>query len=409
LDDVQLILDLEVENFMSLRDPQRMDLTVGAGVDDSDRMSRAWPGADIRVSKVAALFGPNASGKSTVLRTLPFLSQFIKDSFQLPPEASLPCETFGDTASEDKPTRLSVSFPGPQTIREEVAIGPQPEGFCRYNYELLLTRTGARRTVMGESLHYWPNNKKTRIFERDSNGEVVGGRDFYLSKHRAVLKRILRDNASVIATLAQLDHGPSLLFRNAASQFFTNIFMEKTVVDETAMLRYYQANPAVLESVNNDLKRIDLGIRSMSIHLGTAGPFATFDHEGLTKPVPLFLESHGTRQFIQMYPWIVGALSAGGIAVLDELDIAIHPHVLPEILRWFYSPTRNPHGAQLWMSCQNASLLEELTKEEVFFCEKDQSGATSVYGLREIAGVRRVDNFYKKYMSGTYGAVPNIG
>jgi hypothetical protein len=61
------------------------------------------------------------------------------------------------------------------------------------------------------------------------------------------------------------------------------------------------------------------------------------------------------------------------------------------------------------MSCQNASLLEELSKDEVFFCSKDEQGATSVYGLRDIAGVRRIDNFYKKYMSGTYGAVPNIG
>ena len=33
----------------------------------------------------------------------------------------------------------------------------------------------------------------------------------------------------------------------------------------------------------------------------------------------------------------------------------------------------------------------------------------SIYGLTEIEGVRREDNFYKKYLSGVFGAVPQIG
>jgi predicted ATPase len=213
----------------------------------------------------------------------------------------------------------------------------------------------------------------------------------------------------VIATLAQLDHGPSRLLQLVAQQIFSNLFIEKTVINETEMLRFYQSHPDALESINSDLKRIDLGIKSMSIQPGPNGPVASFLHEGLSHPIPLFLESHGTRQFLQIYPWINYALSQGGIAVLDEMDIAIHPHVLPEILRWFYSPSRNPHNAQLWMSCQNASLLEGLSKNEIYFCSKDARGATSVYALGDVAGVRRIDNFYKKYMSGTYGAVPNIG
>ena len=405
-----MILDLAVENFMSLRSQQLIDLTVGAAVDESNRVTPAWPGASYRISKVAAFFGPNASGKSTVLRALPFLAAFIKDSFRLSPDASLNCDTFGDTESLNIPTRFSVSFPGPEAIAELANIGQIPT-YCRYTYELCLKTVDGRRVVLTESLHYWPaeTNRKTRLFERGPTGEVAASKEFSLTKQRAVLKSILRDNASVISTLAQLDHGPSLLLRNAANQIVSNIFVEKTVVDETAMLLYYQANPNVLAAVNSDLKRIDLGIRSMSIQVGPAGPYALFEHEGLSRPILLHQESHGTRQFVQIYPWIIGALESGGIAVLDEMDIAIHPHVLPEILRWFYSPSRNVKNAQLWMSCQNASLLEELAKEEIWFCEKDGTGATSVYGLREISGVRRADNFYRKYMSGTYGAVPTIG
>jgi predicted ATPase len=83
--------------------------------------------------------------------------------------------------------------------------------------------------------------------------------------------------------------------------------------------------------------------------------------------------------------------------------------VLPEVIRWFYDPERNPKNGQLWMSCHNASILEELEKEEVLFCEKDGEGRTRVYALQDIQGTRRANNHYKKYLGGEYGAVPHIG
>jgi hypothetical protein len=112
---------------------------------------------------------------------------------------------------------------------------------------------------------------------------------------------------------------------------------------------------------------------------------------------------------VKIFPLLVQALATGGIAVVDELDLAVHPLVLPEIVRWFHDPARNKQSAQLWMSCQNASLLEVLQKEEILFCEKDSRGRTSVYGLQGIQDVRRSDNYYKKYLGGVYGAVPQLG
>ncbi len=61
------------------------------------------------------------------------------------------------------------------------------------------------------------------------------------------------------------------------------------------------------------------------------------------------------------------------------------------------------------MTCHAASLLEDLIKEEVLFCDKDISGQTHVYGLRDIQGIRRTDYFYKKYLGGMFGAVPQFG
>lgn len=178
---------------------------------------------------------------------------------------------------------------------------------------------------------------------------------------------------------------------------------------EEATVRHYAANPKQLELLNREIERVDLGVRAMQLQQGAHGPVAWFEHEGLAGPLPIQLESHGTRVFVRIFPLIIQALQSGGVAVIDELDLAIHPLVLPQIARWFYDPHRNPYDAQLWMTCHNASLLEELIKEEVVFCEKDNRGRTTVYSLRDVQGVRRVDNYYRKYLGGTYGAVPHLG
>ena len=61
------------------------------------------------------------------------------------------------------------------------------------------------------------------------------------------------------------------------------------------------------------------------------------------------------------------------------------------------------------MSSQNAVLMDDLTKEEIALCEKGLDGSSEVFSLADIKGVRRDDNYRKKYLSGVYGAVPQSG
>ena len=125
--------------------------------------------------------------------------------------------------------------------------------------------------------------------------------------------------------------------------------------------------------------------------------------------MPPIYESHGTRQFLKLFPLISESLATGRIVIIDELDAAIHAMILPEIIGWFHDPVRNPYNSQLWMTCHNISLLEELSKDEVVLCEKDGRGRTETYGLNDVKGVRRDDNYYRKYLGGVFGAVPRIG
>ena len=398
---------LEIENFHSVFDHQLVDLSIADNAPERPfRFAPLWKGSTERGPKVLAIFGPNASGKTTVLRAISFLAWFIRDSFALLPDRALPYERFNSQLGHELPTRLAVSFGG----LADPVDGEDGDPECRYRYELELSGTGVA-TVTAETLYYWPppHRRRVRLFRRDRAGKVVGAPAFGLGGFTPALEKILRPNASVIATLAQLKHPFATAIWEAVAYVYSNAPHDLGETAEARMVRLYASDAKLLASLNREIDRIDLGIKSVRIEQGPSGPVALFTHEGHDGPMPLALESHGTRAFLQLYPYLLGALQIGGIAVLDELDTAIHPLILPEILRWFHDPMHNPHNAQLWMTCHNASLLDDLEKEEVLFTEKDRTGRTEIFALSDIQAVRREDNFYRKYLGGTYGAVPNIG
>lgn len=403
-----MLYRLEVENFYSIRDAQVMDLRVRSQVTDTpNRFAPLWQGASENAPKVVALFGPNASGKSNVLRALSFLVWFVRQSFQHPAGQRLPAARFNEESSWLAPARLAIEFGGPEDLSK---AGDPDAAQCRYRFELEFE--GGEADRVRETLYHWPTGtaRRLRVFERDFEGRVRASRAFGLAGFRTPLEKILRPQASVISTLVQLGHPVASYLRTVTEQVLGNILIEKVDGSEEQTIQYLADHPDVLDEFNRQIERIDLGIRKLEIvQQGPYGPVAQFRHVGLSGPISLFQESHGTRQFLKIFPLIHFVLKNGGIAIIDELDSAIHPLLLPEILRWFQEPGRNPHDAQLWMSCHSASLLEELLKEEIFFCEKDSSGRTEVYALADIQAVRRHDNFYKKYLSGAYGAVPLLG
>ena len=403
-----MIYGLEIENFYSVRERQVIDLTVNKRVpDEPGRLTSIHDGNEDRAPRVVAIYGANASGKSNVLRAIAFLAWFVQFSFEHKARASLPFQKFQTRDSMDAPTRLSVSFAGLQN-----PLSTDDLQTCPYVYALeLSSRSGSEDQVLSESLHYRPAgaSRMVRIFERDAMGVVKAASWLGLGRELSVLENILRPDASVIATLGQLNNQLALNLIQSASAIDTNILLTRFEHDELVLLKNYALDSDLLDALNRDIRRIDLGIDQVQILAENGGPVASFAHNGLDHPIRMIFESHGTQQFVRIYPTLHRALAIGGIAVIDELDVAIHPAVLPEILRWFSDPDRNPHGAQLWMSCHSVSLLDDLLKEEVLICEKSTSGATQVFGLGDIKGIRRDENFLQNYLGGVYGGVPSIG
>ena len=412
-----MLYRLEIENFCSVRERQVLDLTIAPNVPDPDnRFAEIFPGSKLRAPKVIALYGANASGKTTVLRALDLITEFPRHNPRVGVGLAFIFDAFNNSGSYDEPVKLAIELGGMMNLNpggSDAVLNQREFGVFRYELEFNHAGNGGR-TLSRELLLQKPASaaKWRRVFERDGQhvkGPTKDVRFFSLAGYGKILDR-LPPETSVIATLAEFQHAPAIALATASSHIFTNIRLNPGTDHDLDLVNYLARTPALMSRLNDDLGRIDLGLNQMRIEQTPNGPMPMFKHDGHKQELPWPAESQGTRAFIRIFPFITQALEKGGVAIIDEIDGMMHPLLLPEIVGWFYdSKQRNPHDAQLWLSCHSASLLDDLTKEEVVICEKDNQGRTEMFSLMDVGGVRRDNNLYKKYLSGVYGGVPHIG
>lgn len=409
-----MLYKLEVENFFSIRDLQVLDLSIDGKVPDPEgRYAPIFEGSDIRAPKVVALYGANASGKTTVLRALAFVVTMIRNSVAQTAPGFAGIERFNDVESANRPARFAIELGGIMELTPEglqrAAKGEKVEqGTYRYELEIEF-KDGIALRIASEALRRKSNGQGwwQRVYERDATGEVKGSKAFRLSGFQHLVKT-LAGNHTVLSSFAKFQHPTAQLLVEEASKAFFQIEPVHSVVDRD-VIDYLKNRPDVVSRLKDELSRIDVGVEGMRFQQTDNGPLLLFQHGGLALEMPWLMESHGTRAFIKMFPFIMRALDQGGIAVIDEMDAAIHPNMLPELVRWFYAASgRNNFNAQIWLSCHSASLLDDLNKEEIVICEKDRQGRSHLYSLMDVK-VRRDENHYRKYLSGAYGGVPQLG
>ena len=126
-------------------------------------------------------------------------------------------------------------------------------------------------------------------------------------------------------------------------------------------------------------------------------------------------ESQGTQKFFELSGPIIDTLK-GRVLVIDELDAQIHPKLARAICEVFNSKELNPNNAQLIFIAHNTNILDKdlLRRDQIWFVEKDQYGASELFSLVEFKDpqngkkVRNDASYEKSYLNGIYGAVPHV-
>ena len=408
-----MIHRFSVANYGSIREKVTLDLRIPGTAPDLACFRRSLASPDVRLPAVAVLMGPNGSGKTTLLRALVELGRVVSfptatlhlamDSWRPPP--------FQSVQTRWKPTVFSL-----EGESDFLAPGKNPQ---RFRYELTIGRqrkdddTEGPMFVKHEALVHFPRGRHRRLIERSALGtSVYVSREFGLTARDDRLQAI-DPNRSAIATLALVNVPVAKRFATFLRDLLvgaTNIAGTDTFAPDTPVaINWVEASSDASGWVEAQIQRSDLGIEKVEIADGYGGRYIRFRHSALDGPVVHRSESKGTRRLVHLLPLIKFALDVTGVAILDEIDGDLHVAVLGEILNHFRSRESNPRRAQLLMSSHQVGLLEDLEKEELFILERDDSGATRVYGAQDVRGLRRDVRLYPKYRAGVLGGLPKIG
>jgi uncharacterized protein len=390
-------------NFQSFAEHTEVDLTLNRKV---QRLGWEAPSSagDQRLSTVLAVVGPNAAGKTALLKPIPFLAWFTSASFHAQPDAPIPVQPHFD--GFDEPTEFEVEA--------EDAKGRL------WRYALKLTR----QRVLHEAL-YQKKERFSYVFVRDwddKSGEyTVKQQDFGFAPSEA---RKVRPNASLISTAAQ--YGVELARTLAASRVATNIddggrrhFRAEQDLPRAA--RHFKDNETHRAEMVRLLRAWDFGLHDVVLREERSSPRPGEDSKTWWMPYGLHLnrdgercelsfsaESSGTQGAFMLLSLLLPVLSDGGLAVIDEFESDLHPHMLEPILELFANPQTNPHRAQLLFTCHAVEVLNVLHKSQVMLVEKNDQSESRAWRMDSVQGIRNDDNFYAKYMTGAYGAVPNL-
>ena len=354
-----------------------------------------------RVSSVMAVVGPNASGKTALLKPILFLDWFVRQSFAAAPDARLPFEPHAAAGTDVAEFEVDLDFDG-RLMRYTLRCTP-----LRVLHEALYAKHERMRYVF---IREW--NESTQSYD-------VKQQDFNFAPSEA---RKVRPNASLIATAAQ--YGVPLAQQLVQSFVTTNIDKDGRITDHTGQLlgaaRHFSADTSQRTQLVELLSSWDLGLSDIQIRAvettNTSGqtekrwlPFGVHHAaDGKSFVLPFPMESSGTQGAFILLSRLLPTLAAGGLAVIDEFENDLHPHMLEPILDLFANPATNPQRAQLLFTCHAIEVLNILHKSQVVLTEKDSNNESSAWRLDSVEGIRSDDNFYAKYMAGAFGAVPQL-
>lgn len=416
-----MLIELSVANFRSLRDRQTFSLAKAKG--DELAETNAFTASAVNefdLLRSAAIYGPNAGGKSNFLRAMQAMKKIVLESAtSLQRGDKLPMTPFRlSQVTAHAPSEFEVTF-----VVNQV----------RYQYGF----SASEERIHEEWLLAYPKGRPQRWFGRAWSEEALSydwefGNN--LIGEKQLWQKSTRDNALFLSTAVQLNSeqlqpiydwfNNTLRMANLSgwTPGFSASLCEKS--EKKQVMDFLNAADLDIEDVLVEKKPFDVDVlpndipeplktrivsdfkdkevlRIKTVHKGADG-----------KPVSFNLdeESDGTQKLFSFAgPWI-DSLANGHVLFIDELHDNLHPRLVQFLVELFHNNETNPNNAQLVFTTHETSILnqEVFRRDQIWFCEKDEEQTTTLYPLTDFSPRKGRENLELAYLSGRYGALPYV-
>ncbi len=345
----------------------------------------------------AAIYGANASGKSNFIKAFAAFKWLIINSMkELQAGDTLDVESF----------RLNETTAHEPSVFEIVFCNA--EHIFRYGFEI------DNKKVYKEWLYRRNNKKRAKEVELlYRENDVFNVHSSCTIAKNLITNKMVRNNALLISVAAQFNDDIAVSIVNwlGNTSIITNHDDEMMWKKAVIKLDDSKLRKRIVEFS----KYADLGIEDIyKINDDVVSSHVQYDENGKEKQIISFPfknnESEGTIKYFQLAYPIIDALDNGKRLVIDELDSKMHPKLTGKIVELFNSKETNPNHAQLIFTIHDTNILSAkiLRRDQVWFTQKDNYGATLLYSLAEYK-VRNNAAFEKDYLEGKYGGTPIIG
>lgn len=416
-----MLIRFTAENFRSLRDSVSIDMTKASLKGHSCNYFKT---KDNTLLATSVIYGPNASGKSGFLTALRALEYLVlrSSNFKLDKEISTYEPFLLDVESEDKPVKFSIDF---------ISNG------THYEYHVWYSKY----QIEFEELSFFKGNHKSLLYSRTEQEDMKFG-DYYKGakktierltlKNQLFLSKAVQNNVEILSDVYRF-FDSSLrvypLIEGMAEEDLKRLYARRLAEDSSSnfsrrfnklicaldtgitMVSAEETNPEMFKfpaSIPDDVKasfldryKYDIKTYHNVYNNGEVITQRAFEVEQ---------ESAGTKNLFALGGIILEALEEGHVLIVDELEKNLHPDITTFLIRLFHRPDINRNNAQLIFATHDVSQLSHDTfrRDQVWFVEKDETGASIMFRCSDIEGVRADTPLDKWYMAGRLGATPII-
>ena len=381
--DINMVLRIELSNFFSIRDLLSIDFRAAnihtrlAGELRDNVME--WSG--MNVLKTIGLFGPNASGKSNIIKAIRFCWSLILQSIDSNVGTVFDFAPFKFNGYDNQPSSFLINF---------VIDG------IEYEYSFTLTRTA----ILDEALYYYPKGRRARVFTRHgiqppkyTFGEGLITRPLDVVTNTSDKNLFLTRASSMNREIAQR------VYRYFLDDLLPGI-QTSDVQSNTDNFNAYK--PLILRALSIcDTDIVDIKINKANGH------FVTYHKENPSLPFDLLTEeSDGTIKLFRILLNLLDVVKHGKTLLLDEFDSSLHIRLADFIIDLVHASK----ASQLLFTSHSTNLIDihRFRKDQIAFVNKRSNASTEVYSLFDYKDFRDNMDAEKAYIQGRFDAVPYV-
>lgn len=407
-----MLIEFSVANYRSFRERQTFSMVAAPRLRKKENTFLPEVAGEKlpALLKVAAIYGPNASGKSNLLAALDVVAT-IANRKPTSTHVNLPVTPFRfDKELATEPSRFEIHF-----VRDG----------CRYQFELAAT---AQR-ILEERLTAFPRGRESLMYERNHwktadeykfGAGLEGGRDVHETWRKLTGPRTLFISQAVANSSEEL-----VQLKRPFQWISEGISVINGMQGWAGASRKLAHDNAVLASdISRFLQDIDVPVTKIRADEASASLDAEKRFEA-TEPVlnktilthktalgeadfDFAEESEGTKNLIGFWlPWSFLGQSGNSMfqaLVVDELDSSLHPEIVATLVRRHIGVDR---PAQLIFTTHDTHLMDTglLRRDQFWLTERDANGATQLRSIHDFEG-REGEDIEKRYYEGRYRALP---